>query len=100
MPSLLTINTGPDDATLLLSGQLDSITAPQLQARLDELGTGRSVALDLKGITYIDSAGLAVLMTGRTAHDAAGNYLSLDRPSNAVVAIFESTELTDHLRSD
>ncbi len=54
---------------LVVSGELDLASSPQLAARLDEFeARGAPVYLDISGLTFIDSSGLAVLI--RHAQDA------------------------------
>jgi anti-anti-sigma factor len=47
-------------------GELDTATAPALRERLAQLG-GKRVRLDLGGVTFVASAGLAVLMEAASA---------------------------------
>jgi len=61
-PVQLTITEQRDDAQLrlVLGGELDILTAVQFSAHVDEIvrrGDG-DVAIDLRGLRFIDSAGL------------------------------------------
>jgi anti-sigma B factor antagonist len=63
-------------SVLVVVGELDMLTAPQLSQALDvALGAAPPVlVVDLSGITFMDSAGLAVLLS---AHREAGDGTSL-----------------------
>jgi anti-anti-sigma factor len=63
-------------SVLVVEGELDMLTAPQLSHALDEaLGAAPPVlVVDLSGVTFMDSAGLAVLLT---AHRESGDVTSL-----------------------
>lgn len=77
----------PDAAVLVAGGEVDTLTAPRLEAAVDELlGTDAAVlVVDLTGITFLASSGLAVLI--RAAHLAAahGRRLSLVATGRAVL---------------
>jgi anti-anti-sigma factor len=65
---LLTVEVGTRDGAVVVSvrGELDLATVPVLRERLDSLGdvaTAPSrVVIDLTGVTFIGSAGLALLV--------------------------------------
>ena len=63
-----------DDATVLLSGELDMSTAPQVEqalAEAEEKGPER-LGLDLRGLSFMDSTGLRVVLAadGRARKDS------------------------------
>lgn len=70
--SLVTELTRPAPGTALLtvSGEIDTITAPHLEAALDTLlqADDATLVADLQGITFLASSGLAVLI--QAAHRA------------------------------
>ncbi len=50
-------------ARVIVRGELDVATAPDLQRCLDdELTAGRGVELDLSGVPFVDSSGIRVLL--------------------------------------
>jgi anti-sigma B factor antagonist len=67
--SLSTPRTGL--SLLTVSGEIDTLTAPQLSTALDELlaVTEGDLAVDLDGVTFLASSGLGVLI--HSARDAA-----------------------------
>jgi anti-sigma B factor antagonist len=63
----------PGAALLVATGEVDTLTAPRLEAAVDELlATAAEVlVVDLSGIAFLASSGLAVLI--RAAHLAAAD---------------------------
>jgi anti-sigma B factor antagonist len=52
-----------DDGVVVAAGEVDTFTAPILAtALLDACATGSDVVLDLTGVSFMDSAGLNVLV--------------------------------------
>jgi anti-sigma B factor antagonist len=49
------------DGQLVVSGDMDLATTPVLQKAVAKLG-GKSIALDLSGVAFIDSTGLHLLL--------------------------------------
>lgn len=92
----LAITTVDDERHLRLSGDLDSYSAPDLDAALDALGPEGDVVIDLAGLSFMDSSGLRVLIGAHTALDGKGNKLVLTSPSRAVSRLFEISGLTEH----
>jgi anti-sigma B factor antagonist len=72
-----TCSTG---TTVCISGEVDSTTAPGLGNCLLEViarpGTS-SVEVDLRDVTFLDSAGLSALATAHRAAQAAGRELRM-----------------------
>ena len=52
------------EATIIeIVGRLDTITAPELEKTINEdIGDAKNIILDVKGMEYISSAGLRVLL--------------------------------------
>ena len=75
---------------LTLAGELDASSAPELDRRLRELSEegNPQVILDLSGLSFVDSAGVSVLI--RAKHDAEekGYALVLSRPTAQVQGVF------------
>ena len=77
------------DATVVVSGELDLATRPQLGGSLDGVidgGTG-DVTVDMSAVTFIDSTALTVLITFRQRLEARGRGLVLHAPSAVVVRV-------------
>ena len=86
--------TGDAQHTLVVMGELDFASADVLRHHIDALrGEGERIVLDLNGVQFIDSGGLAALVR---AHDdaQAGNWtLSIVRPSERVQSYLRRTGL-------
>jgi anti-sigma B factor antagonist len=72
--------TSSAGSTVVVSGEVDSATAPGLRNCLVEVigrpGTA-PVEVDLRGVTFLDSAGLSALATAHRAAAAAGRVLRM-----------------------
>jgi anti-sigma B factor antagonist len=63
-----------DKTTVRLQGKLNSKTAPELRALVKPLiPDGRLIVLDLSGVEYMDSSGLATLVGLYTSAVASAN---------------------------
>jgi anti-sigma B factor antagonist len=90
----------PDRERVIVAvgGELDFGAAPQLAATVDELldvGFGR-IVIDLRALTFLDSAGVHTLISAAESAGRRGCALSLVRGSRNVDEIFELTA-TDSL---
>lgn len=90
-----TVVSRPCPGTVLLEvdGEIDTLTAPQLGAGLDTAldHDGDAVVVDLSGVTFLASSGLAVLIGGARRATAAGRTLHLVAASRAVTRPLEVT---------
>ena len=78
------------DRTLILHGELDIATAPELVEMLERLRHfGHAVALDLAEVTFMDSTGLTTLMDAYTQAESNGWAFSVRRASPAVTRVFD-----------
>jgi anti-sigma B factor antagonist len=88
----------PIEGGLVLVGEIDAHTAPELAARLDPLpGNSTDLVVDVAGIEFIDSSGLRVLIEAHQRANAAGRRLVIRRPSVSVRRLFEISGLSGHL---
>ncbi|RSM40710.1 anti-sigma factor antagonist [Amycolatopsis balhimycina DSM 5908] len=73
MTTALTVVAGPGEdgnRVLTATGEIDMSNAAEFGAALDrELAARTAVTLDLTGVTYLDSAGIAVLFDRADGHD-------------------------------
>jgi anti-sigma B factor antagonist len=73
------------DRLLVLQGELDIATAPELSAMLARLrARKRSVVLDLADVTFMDSTGLTLLMDAWIDAERDGWAFSIRAASPAV----------------
>lgn len=76
-----------EDGTVWLKGELDMATVKQLEASAAEtIHAGKPVVLDLAGLTFIDSSGIAFL--ART-FQATGERVVIRNPSRQVRRVLE-----------
>jgi anti-anti-sigma factor len=69
-----------------------------LQAALEAARTAESdLALDLAGVTEMDSAGVQLLLAAQKSLQARSHDLHLVAPSEAVVEVLDFLNLSDHL---
>jgi anti-sigma B factor antagonist/stage II sporulation protein AA (anti-sigma F factor antagonist) len=76
-----------------LSGQLDTLASIDFEKVIREVLSGESldVALDAKGLTYISSAGLRLLLTLQKGMRAKGGKLRLTSVRPEIMEIFNIT---------
>jgi anti-anti-sigma factor len=85
---------------LSISGELDIISAAVLEQRLGALleqDGASSIVLDLGALSFIDSTGLRVIVTGTRDFRDRGRQLTLIPGPPAVQRVFELTGLLDAL---
>ncbi len=83
--------------TIILSGRLDTVTAPQLETAINNNINGITRLLfDLDQLDYISSAGLRILLTAQKTMNGQGT-MELVHVNHAVMDIFEITGFTDIL---
>jgi anti-anti-sigma factor len=75
------------------------VSAPELQRRLSEVlaQPHARVMLDLGGLSFVDSAGVSVLIKAKQTADANGRELVLRRPTEQVERVFALVGLADWL---
>jgi anti-sigma B factor antagonist len=83
----------PGRALLSVRGELDTLTAPELDAALRELQAGSSgtPVVDLTGVTFLASSGLAVLIQAAQRAEDSGRRVHLVVSSRAVLRPLEVT---------
>ncbi|HEY2176015.1 MAG TPA: STAS domain-containing protein [Mycobacteriales bacterium] len=82
------------------SGELDMFTAPMLDEAINRLrqdGFGRAVILDLRHLTFMDCAGLSVLVRHHAGLHADGGRLLLLHPSRPVARLLTLTGMDSEL---
>ena len=83
--------------TIKIDGRLDTTTAPQLDAVLDEALPGMTdVTLDCASMAYISSAGLRVLLKAQKVMNRQGS-MKLIHVNEEVAEVFDITGFSDIL---
>lgn len=89
----------PGAVRLTLSGELDLASAYHFDRQLLDVEARRPelVVLDLRGLTMLDSAGLARLVSAHRRARRGGWRLVLVRGRRVVSRVLQSTRLDEHL---
>ena len=83
--------------TLALEGRLDTMTAPQLEAALQEALPGvEELTFDFEMLEYISSAGLRVLLSAQKTMNKQG-AMKVIHANEMIMEIFEVTGFADIL---
>ena len=91
------IKKNQEQTILEIVGRLDTITAPALEKTINEdIGDTKNLVLDVKGMEYISSAGLRVLLSAQKRMQKIGS-MKLVNVCEAVVEVFEMTGFADIL---
>ena len=78
-------------------GRLDTITAPALDKTINEdIGDTKNLVLDVKGMEYISSAGLRVLLSAQKKMQKVGS-MKVVGVCEEVMEVFEMTGFADIL---
>ena len=95
----MTINKEKNNGilTLAIEGRLDTVTAPELEKVVNkETADVRELILEMKGLEYISSAGLRVLLAAQKKMNKQG-VMKLTDVCDAVMEVFEMTGFADIL---
>ena len=86
-----------ETTTIELGGRLDTTTAPALEKTINEnLGETKHLVLNLKGLEYISSAGLRVLLGAQKKFQKIGS-MKVTNVCEAVMEVFDITGFADIL---
>ena len=86
-----------EETILEITGRLDTTTAPVLDKTInEELKDVENLVLDLKGLEYISSAGLRVLLAAQKKMQKVGT-MKLINVCEEVMEVFEMTGFADIL---
>ncbi len=95
----MTINKNLEGTVLTFAvvGRIDTTTAPDLEKELKgSLGNASELIIDFKGVEYISSAGLRVLLSAQKIMSKQGS-MKLIGVSEDIMEIFEVTGFSDIL---
>ena len=85
------------ETTIEIVGRLDTITAPALDKTINEdLGDTKDLILNVKGMEYISSAGLRVLLGAQKKMQKIGSMKVINVCAE-VMEVFEMTGFADIL---
>lgn len=72
-----------DWTVLAITGELDLFSAPSLRERVQLLPAGRPVALDLSGVSFLDSSGLGAVIGTQKHVQASGGRFAVIAPTGS-----------------
>ena len=91
------IKKNNQETIIEIVGRLDTITAPALDKTISEdIGDTRNLVLDVKGMEYISSAGLRVLLSAQKKMQKIGS-MKVTGVCEEVMEVFEMTGFADIL---
>ena len=91
------IKKNADVTTIEIAGRLDTMTAPALEKTINEdIGDAANLVLDVKGLEYISSAGLRVLLGAQKKMQKIGSMKVVNVCAD-VMEVFEMTGFADIL---
>ena len=94
---MIEIKKNIDNAIVEIVGRLDTMTAPSLEKTLSEdMADTKQLILDLKGLEYISSAGLRVLLSAQKKMQQIGS-MKVINVCESVMEVFEITGFADIL---
>lgn len=89
--------TENEKVTLTVSGRLDTTTAPELEAVLDEvLENTKELIFNLENLEYISSAGLRVILKAQKSMNTKGS-MKLTGVNDSIIEVFDITGFLDIL---
>lgn len=91
--------SGDEHVTVLaVSGELDLATSPELEAELQRANSGPELlVLDLRGVTFMDSTGLSLLVKAHRRAQDAHRRLAVVRGSAQVQRLLMLTGVAERL---
>ena len=94
---MIEIKRNAEDTTIEIVGRLDTTTAPSLDNTINEdIADTKNLILDLKGLEYISSAGLRVLLGAQKKMQKIGT-MKVINVVESVMNVFEITGFADIL---
>ena len=88
---------GNESATLIVSGRLDTQTAPELENELDAiLSSLKELIFDFANLEYVSSAGLRVILKAQKAMNTQG-AMKLTGVNDSIMEVFDITGFLDIL---
>ena len=86
-----------DEVVLVVSGRLDTQTAPELEAELDSVLAGlKELTFDMTNLEYVSSAGLRVILKAQKAMNTQGS-MKLTGVNDSIMEVFDITGFLDIL---
>ena len=88
---MLYVRHGQSAVVILPTGHLDASVAPVLRAAVTQLADGQDMVVDLRDVSFVDSAPLGALVAGIRLVTSAGGRVSVICPRPGLLAVLRST---------
>lgn len=94
---MIEIKKSAEETVVEIVGRLDTTTAPAFDKTInDDIGEIKNLILDLKGLEYISSAGLRVLLSAQKKMQKIGSMV-VKNVGAEIMDVFEITGFADIL---
>ena len=85
-------NKQDSSLTVTISGNIDTVTAPELDSKLQEnISDVKDLVLDFAAVDYISSAGLRVILMANQQMEEVDGNLTIKNVNEDVRDVFEMT---------
>ncbi len=87
-------------AVIIVSGELDLASSPKFEQQLEQVSDSgtESLVIDLRGLEFMDSTGLSIIVSAHQRLSAQGRQLSLVRGPEQVQRLLRLTGVAERLR--
>ena len=86
-----------ESLTIIVSGRLDTQTAPELEKELDASIAGiKELTFDMTNLEYVSSAGLRVILKAQKTMNSQGS-MKLTGVNDSIMEVFDITGFLDIL---
>lgn len=92
----ITSNKERQKLTLTIAGRIDTTTAPELEAKVNDITDINDLVLDFADVEYISSAGLRVVLKAQKLMNTLGT-MKLINVNDDVLDVFDITGFNDFL---
>ena len=99
----MTINVERDFelVTLEITGRLDTTTAPNLEAVINEISEDtKELVFNMAELEYISSAGIRVILSAYKKTNQSGGIMRIEKANDIVREVFEMTGLLEMLNQE
>ena len=87
--------------TLEITGRLDTTTAPNLEAVINEISEDtKELIFNMAELEYISSAGIRVLLSAYKKMNQSGGIMRIEKANDIVREVFEMTGLLEMLNQE
>lgn len=92
----VTSKTEGNKVTLTVEGRIDTVTSPEFEKAVKEIGSASELVIDFSKVEYISSSGLRVLLGAQKMMNKQGT-MTVTHANEAIMDIFEVTGFNEIL---